>query len=126
MRHVMDNAEESVRRVLDRLADGAFETRTDDGTPLRVAVRVDREARSAVIDFTGTGPQRPGNFNAPAAVCRAVVLYCFRALVGEDIPLNDGCLKPLRHRGAGGQLPVAAPGGGGAPRWSRATPRSAR
>jgi 5-oxoprolinase (ATP-hydrolysing) len=96
MRHVMDNAEESVRRVLDRLADGAFETRTDDGAPLHVSVRVDRAARSATIDFTGTGPQRPGNFNAPAAVCRAVVLYCFRALVGEDIPLNDGCLKPLR------------------------------
>ncbi|GAA0574207.1 hydantoinase B/oxoprolinase family protein [Craurococcus roseus] len=96
MRHVMDNAEESVRRVLDRLQDGAFETRTDDGTPLRVSVRVDRAARGATIDFTGTGPQRPGNFNAPAAVCRAVVLYCFRALVGEDIPLNDGCLKPLR------------------------------
>jgi 5-oxoprolinase (ATP-hydrolysing) len=95
MRHVMDNAEESVRRVLDRLADGAFETRTDDGTPLCVSVRVDRAARGATVDFTGTGPQRPGNFNAPAAVCRAVVLYCFRALVGEDIPLNDGCLKPL-------------------------------
>ena len=95
MRHVMDNAEESVRRVLDRLADGEFETRTDDGTPLRVSVRVDRAGRRATVDFTGTGPQRPGNFNAPAAVCRAVVLYCFRALVGEDIPLNDGCLVPL-------------------------------
>ena len=95
MRHVMDNAEESVRRVIDRLQDGAFETRIDDGAPLRVAVRVDRAGRRAVIDFTGTGPQRPGNFNAPPAVCRAVVLYCFRALVGEDIPLNDGCLKPL-------------------------------
>ncbi len=95
MRHVMDNAEESVRRVLDRLQDGSFRTRLDDGTPLRVAVRVDRAARRATIDFTGTGPQRPSNFNAPPAVCRAVVLYCFRALVGEDIPLNDGCLKPL-------------------------------
>jgi 5-oxoprolinase (ATP-hydrolysing) len=95
MRHVMDNAEESVRRVLDRLADGSFETTIDDGTPLRVAVRVDRANRRAVIDFTGTGPQRPDNFNAPAAVCRAVVLYCFRCLVGEDIPLNDGCLVPL-------------------------------
>ncbi|TDG16938.1 5-oxoprolinase [Paracraurococcus ruber] len=95
MRHVMDNAEESVRRVLDRLQDGAFETTLDDGTPLRVAVRVDRANRRAAIDFTGTGPQRPTNFNAPAAVCRAVVLYCFRALVGEEIPLNDGCLKPL-------------------------------
>ncbi len=95
MRHVMDNAEESVRRVLDRLKDGAFETTIDDGTPLKVSVRVSREGRRAVIDFTGTGPQRPDNFNAPAAVCRAVVLYCFRCLVGEDIPLNDGCLVPL-------------------------------
>ncbi|MCW8086954.1 hydantoinase B/oxoprolinase family protein [Sabulicella glaciei] len=96
MRHVMDNAEESVRVVLDTLKDGRFETRTDDGTPLVVSVRVDRARREAVIDFSGTGPQRPDNFNAPAAVCRAVVLYCFRALVGQDIPLNDGCLKPLR------------------------------
>jgi 5-oxoprolinase (ATP-hydrolysing) len=95
MRHVMDNAEESVRRVLDRLPDGAFRTALDDGAPLAVAVRVDRARRRAVIDFTGTGPQRPGNFNAPAAICRAVVLYCFRCLVGEDIPLNDGCLAPL-------------------------------
>ncbi len=95
MGHVMDNAEESVRRVLDRLEDGAFATTLDDGTPLRVAVRVDRASRSAVVDFTGTGPQRPGNFNAPEAVCRAVVLYCFRTLVGGDLPLNDGCLKPL-------------------------------
>jgi 5-oxoprolinase (ATP-hydrolysing) len=95
MKHVMDNAEESVRRVLERLSDGEFATTIDDGTPLRVAVRVDRANRRAVIDFTGTGPQRPDNFNAPAAVCRAVVLYCFRCLVGEDIPLNDGCLVPL-------------------------------
>ncbi|MDB5318209.1 MAG: 5-oxoprolinase, partial [Rhodospirillales bacterium] len=95
MRHVMDNAEASVRRVLERLPDGAFATTIDDGTPLVVAVRVDRANRRAVIDFTGTGVQRPNNFNAPAAVCRAVVLYCFRCLVGEDIPLNDGCLKPL-------------------------------
>lgn len=95
MRHVMDNAEESVRRVLAKLPDGHFETSIDDGTPLKVAIRVDRAARKAVIDFTGTGPERPSNFNAPSAVCRAVVLYCFRCLVGEDIPLNDGCLKPL-------------------------------
>jgi 5-oxoprolinase (ATP-hydrolysing) len=95
MRHVMDNAEESVRRVLSRLKDGRFETRTDDGTPLVVEVRVDQANRRAVIDFTGTGPERPDNYNAPPAVCRAVVLYCFRTLVGEDIPLNDGCLKPL-------------------------------
>ncbi|UPY38202.1 hydantoinase B/oxoprolinase family protein [Sediminicoccus sp. KRV36] len=95
MGHVMDNAEESVRRVLATLKDGQFATTTDDGTPLVVAVRVDREGRRAVIDFTGTGPERPDNFNAPTAVCRAVVLYCFRSLVGEDIPLNDGCLKPI-------------------------------
>ena len=95
MRHVMDNAEESVRRVLDRLQGGAFATTIDDGTPLKVAVRVDHAKRRAAIDFTGTGPQRPDNFNAPAAVCRAVVLYAFRCLVGEDIPLNDGCLVPL-------------------------------
>ena len=95
MKHVMDNAEESVRRVLERLPDGTFETTIDDGAPLKVAVRVDHAKRRAVIDFTGTGPQRPDNFNAPSAVCRAVVLYCFRCLLGEDIPLNDGCLKPL-------------------------------
>ncbi|HWX46690.1 MAG TPA: hydantoinase B/oxoprolinase family protein [Roseomonas sp.] len=95
MRHVMDNAEAAVRAVLDRLKDGAFAYTMDDGAPLHVAVRVDRAARRATIDFTGTGPQRPGNFNAPEAVTRAVVLYCFRCLVGEDIPLNDGCLVPL-------------------------------
>ncbi|MFC4167759.1 hydantoinase B/oxoprolinase family protein [Teichococcus aestuarii] len=95
MRHVMDNAEEAVRQVLDRLQDGEFAYTMDDGAPLRVAVRVDRAARRATIDFTGTAPQRPGNFNAPEAVTRAVVLYCFRCLVGEDIPLNDGCLVPL-------------------------------
>ncbi len=110
MRHVMDNAEESVRRVLDRLQDGAFRTTTDDGTPLVVAVRVDRAARRAVIDFTGTGPQRPGNVNAPPAVSRAVVLYCFRALVGEDIPLNDGCLTPLEIVVPPGTFLSPAPG----------------
>ena len=69
----------------------------DDGAPLRVAVTGGcRAARSATVDFTGTGPQRLGNFNAPPAVTRAVVLYCFRCLVGTDIPLNDGCLVPLR------------------------------
>jgi 5-oxoprolinase (ATP-hydrolysing) len=96
MRHVMDNAEESVRRVIDRIGDGSFDYRMDDGAPLRVAVRVDKAARSAVVDFTGTAPQRSdNNFNAPPAVTRAVVLYVFRCLVGDDIPLNDGCLKPI-------------------------------
>jgi 5-oxoprolinase (ATP-hydrolysing) len=96
MRHVMENAEESVRRVLDRLGDGSFDYTMDDGSPLKVRVSVDREARTAVIDFTGTGRQRSDNFNAPPAVTRAVVLYVFRCLVGTDIPLNDGCLKPLQ------------------------------
>ncbi len=95
MGHVMDNAEASVRRVLGTLKDGSFSTTLDDGTPLVVAVRVDRAARTAVVDFTGTGPQRPGNFNMPRAVTRSVVLYVFRCLVGEDIPLNDGCLRPV-------------------------------
>ncbi|HEX4260050.1 MAG TPA: hydantoinase B/oxoprolinase family protein, partial [Acetobacteraceae bacterium] len=95
MRHVMDNAEESVRRVIDRIGDGEFRYVMDDGSPLVVAVRVDRVRRAAVVDFTGTGAQRPDNFNAPPAVTRAAVLYVFRCLVGDDIPLNDGCLKPI-------------------------------
>jgi len=96
MAHVMQNGEESVRRAIEHLTDGSFDYVMDDGSPLRVAVRVDRHARSAVIDFTGTGPQRAGNFNAPPAVVRAVVLFVFRCLVGRDIPLNDGCLRPLQ------------------------------
>ena len=96
MGHVMDNAEESVRRLLARLGDGAFDYVMDDGAALRVRVTVDRDARSAVVDFTGTGPQRTdNNFNAPPAVTRAVVLYVLRCLVGDDIPLNEGCLKPV-------------------------------
>ncbi|MDQ1159162.1 5-oxoprolinase (ATP-hydrolyzing) [Sphingomonas sp. SORGH_AS 950] len=95
MGHVMDQAEESIRRVLSRLEDGAFAYAMDDGTPLAVRVTVDRAARAATIDFTGTGPARPGNFNAPPAVTRAVVLYAFRCLIGEDLPLNEGCLAPL-------------------------------
>jgi 5-oxoprolinase (ATP-hydrolysing) len=95
MRHVMDNAEESVRRVLEKLSDGEFHYVMDDGSPLHVKVTVDRKNRSARVDFTGTGPQRADNFNAPRAVANAVVLYVFRCLVGTDIPLNDGCLKPI-------------------------------
>jgi 5-oxoprolinase (ATP-hydrolysing) len=110
MRHVMDNAEESVRRVIDRIADGAFEYRMDDGARLAVLVSVDRTARSALVDFTGTGAQRDGNFNAPPAVTRAVVLYVFRCLVGDDIPLNDGCLKPLTIRIPPGTFLSPAPG----------------
>ena len=96
MRHVMDNAEESVRRVIARIGNGAFNYTMDDGSLLRVTVTVDQANRSATVDFTGTAAQSRGNFNAPPAVTRAVVLYVFRCLVGDDIPLNDGCLKPIR------------------------------
>jgi 5-oxoprolinase (ATP-hydrolysing) len=95
MGHVMDNAEESVRRILGAINDGAFSYTMDDGSALCVRVSVDREKRSAVVDFTGTSPQRDNNFNSPPAVTRAAVLYVFRCLVGTDIPLNDGCLKPI-------------------------------
>ena len=95
MRHVQDNAEESVRRVITRLHDGAFTLPLDNGAQIRVAVRVHPAERRAVIDFTGTSPQQANNFNAPTAVCMAAVLYVFRTLVDDDIPLNAGCLKPL-------------------------------
>ncbi len=95
MRHVQDNAEESVRRVITRLKDGAFTLPLDNGAQIRVAVKVDAASRSATIDFTGTSPQQTNNFNAPTAVCMAAVLYVFRTLVDDDIPLNAGCLKPL-------------------------------
>jgi 5-oxoprolinase (ATP-hydrolysing) len=98
MKHVMDNAEESVRQVLARIGNGSFDYVMDDGAPLKVRVTVDQAARTAVVDFTGTGPQRDNNFNAPPAVTRAAVLYVFRCLVGSDIPLNDGCLKPIEIR----------------------------
>ncbi|MEU6659522.1 hydantoinase B/oxoprolinase family protein [Streptomyces sp. NPDC046821] len=96
MKHVQDNAEEAVRRVIDALQDGEFAYETDSGAVIRVRVRVDRENRSATIDFTGTSPQLATNFNAPFAVVNAAVLYVFRTLVDDDIPLNDGCLRPLR------------------------------
>ncbi|GGW10345.1 5-oxoprolinase [Streptomyces narbonensis] len=98
MRHVRANAEESVRRIVARLHDGAYRYETDDGAVIQVAVRVDRERRSAVVDFTGTSPQLPGNANAPTSVVMAAVLYVFRTLVDEDIPLNSGCLEPLEIR----------------------------
>jgi 5-oxoprolinase (ATP-hydrolysing) len=96
MRHVQDNAEESVRRVITTLSDGAFTLPLDNGAEIRVAIRVDAAAREAVIDFSGTSAQLENNFNAPVAVTMAAVLYVFRTLVGDDIPLNAGCLKPLR------------------------------
>ncbi|QKR98995.1 5-oxoprolinase [Sphingomonas sp. CL5.1] len=95
MGHVMANAEESIRRVITRLSDGGFDYPMDDGARIAVTVTVDHAARAATIDFTGTSPASTGNFNAPPAVTRAVVLYAFRCLVGEDLPLNEGCLAPL-------------------------------
>jgi 5-oxoprolinase (ATP-hydrolysing) len=96
MRHVRDSAEAAVRRVIGVLRDGAFETRLDNGAIIRVAVRVDRARRSAEIDFSGSSPALADNFNAPRAVCMAAVLYAFRTLVDADIPLNEGCLAPLK------------------------------
>ena len=95
MRHVQDNAAEQVRRVLDRLPDGHFTYANDLGHEVRVAVTVDRASRRAKVDFTGTSAQQADNFNCPAAVTRAAVLYVFRTLVDADIPLNEGCLEPL-------------------------------
>ncbi|NUR05283.1 MAG: 5-oxoprolinase [Streptomyces sp.] len=95
MKHVQDNAEEAVRRVVDALDDGEYAYETDSGAIIRVRVRVDRENRRATVDFTGTSPQLASNFNAPFAVVNAAVLYVFRTLVADDIPLNDGCLRPL-------------------------------
>jgi 5-oxoprolinase (ATP-hydrolysing) len=96
MRHVQDNAEESVRRVITTLKDGHFILPLDNGSHIEVAVRVDAERRSACIDFTGSSAQLGDNFNAPRAVTTAAVLYVFRTLVNDDIPLNAGCLKPLQ------------------------------
>jgi 5-oxoprolinase (ATP-hydrolysing) len=95
MRHVQDNAEASVRRVITALRDGDFELALDNGAVIRVGVKVDAATRSARIDFSGTSAQLPNNFNAPKAVTVAAVLYVFRTLVDDDIPLNAGCLKPL-------------------------------
>ncbi len=98
MRHVRDNAEESVRRVLDALRPGSFEIETDQGWRIAVDVSIDKAARRAVLDFSRSSGQVDGNFNAPTAVCMAAVLYVFRCLCGVDIPLNAGCLKPLDIR----------------------------
>ncbi|NNG02921.1 MAG: hypothetical protein HKM95_02315, partial [Inquilinus sp.] len=95
MGHVRDNAEEQVRRVLDVLQPGAFEYPLDNGARIKVDIRVDKAARRAIVDFTGTSAQLDNNFNAPSAVVRAAVLYVFRTLVDDDIPLNDGCLVPI-------------------------------
>lgn len=95
MAHVQANAEECVRKVIDVLADGEFSCPLDDGSTIHVKIRIDRDNRKALIDFTGTSAQQQSNFNAPSAVCRAAVLYVFRTLVADEIPLNSGCLVPL-------------------------------
>ena len=95
MRHVQDNAEASVRRVIEALRDGQFSLSLDNGAKIVVAIKVDRQTRSARIDFTGTSSQQANNFNAPKAVTMAAVLYVFRTLVDDEIPMNAGCLKPL-------------------------------
>ncbi len=96
MRHVQDNAAESVRRVIDRLHDSAFAIETDQGSVIRVRIAVDKQKREATVDFTGTSPQQNSNFNAPEPVTRAAVLYVFRVMVDDDIPMNAGCLRPIR------------------------------
>jgi len=95
MGHVQDNAEEQVRRVLGVLKDGAYTYPLDDGSEIAVDISIDRETRGATVDFSRSSKQQPTNFNAPSAVCRAAVLYVFRTLVEDDIPMNEGCLKPL-------------------------------
>ncbi|MDE1146843.1 MAG: hydantoinase B/oxoprolinase family protein [Azospirillaceae bacterium] len=95
MAHMQDNAEEAVRRVIDVLRDGTFTYEMDNGAVIQVAVTVDRDARQALVDFTGTSGQLETNFNAPLSVCRAAVLYVFRTLVDDEIPMNEGCLKPI-------------------------------
>jgi len=95
MRHVLANAEESVRRLLDRLEDGEFDYEMDNGAHVRVAIRIDKAARSATFDFTGTSEQQPDNFNAPYSIVRAASLYVLRTLIDDPIPMNDGCLQPV-------------------------------
>jgi 5-oxoprolinase (ATP-hydrolysing) len=95
MRHVQDNAEESVRKVIGALKDGVFAMPMDGGMTIKVRISVDRASRSAQVDFTGTSPQQNNNFNAPGSVTKAAVLYVFRCLVEGDIPMNAGCLKPI-------------------------------
>ncbi|MFQ5937600.1 MAG: hydantoinase B/oxoprolinase family protein, partial [Acidiferrobacterales bacterium] len=95
MGHIQDNAEESVRRVIDVLKDGSYTYPLDNGAVVHVSISIDQGSRCARIDFTDTSGQQQSNFNAPAAVCRAAVLYVFRTLIDDDIPLNDGCFKPL-------------------------------
>src|SRR5204862_2991059 len=95
MKHVQDNADESVRRVIERLHDSDFSYEADQGNVVKVRITVDKKKREATVDFTGTSPQQGTNFNAPEPVTRAAVLYVFRVMVDADIPMNAGCLRPL-------------------------------
>ena len=95
MGHVQDNAEESVRRVIEALKDSEYEYPTDQGSVIKVKITVDKDKREATVDFTGTSAVKPNNFNAPEPVTRAAILYCFRVMVDGDIPMNAGCLKPI-------------------------------
>jgi 5-oxoprolinase (ATP-hydrolysing) len=95
MQHVQENAAESVRRVIDRLHDSEFTYEMDQGTVIKVKITVGKRAREATVDFTGTSEQQPTNFNAPEPVTRAAVLYVFRVMVDDDIPMNAGCLRPI-------------------------------
>jgi 5-oxoprolinase (ATP-hydrolysing) len=96
MGHVQDNADESVRRVIDKLADGEAASLSDQGAIIKVKISVDKQKREATVDFTGTSPQQASNFNAPEPVTRAAILYVFRVMVDDDIPMNAGCLRPIR------------------------------
>ena len=95
MDHVQDNAEECIRNVITRLKEGKYEYELDNNEFIKVSIKVDKVKREATIDFTGTAKKNPFNYNAPMAVCHAVILYVFRTLVGTNIPLNEGCFKPL-------------------------------
>ncbi|MEE4376080.1 MAG: hydantoinase B/oxoprolinase family protein [Candidatus Competibacteraceae bacterium] len=104
MGHVQDNAEESVRRVLNVLKDSSFTYPLDSGAQIKVNISVDHPARTALVDFNGTSAQDKFNYNAPFSICRAVVLYVFRTLVGADIPMNEGCMKPIEIRAPKGSM----------------------
>ena len=119
MGHVQDNADESVRRVIDKLADGEAESLSDQGAVIKVKISVDKEKREATVDFTGTSPQQASNFNAPEPVTRAAILYVFRVMVDDDIPMNAGCLQADPHHRPGGLDAVAGISGRGGRRQCR-------
>ncbi|MBY6216892.1 hydantoinase B/oxoprolinase family protein [Qipengyuania aquimaris] len=110
MDHVLANAEESVRRLLDRLEDGSFSYEMDNGAVVKVEIRIDDATRSAVFDFTGTSDQLPDNFNAPRSITRAAALYVLRTLIDDQIPMNDGCLRPVELVVPGGSMLNPKPG----------------